>query len=174
VGPRLLHALGYGGLAIAIVIALVGWGGATGSKARVTAPTAAAATTTSPTSTQTADFQIEKGALVTLRAFSDASLLWQAVSLAPDGKGLLTTLIGEVSGAEQRRFRLSPPQAALMRRLVAAVRTVRAPAPNGNPRDMLYTLYISGRPSVDIQGRAPKQLTALINFLSGLMMSECC
>ncbi len=118
-------------------------------------------------------YSVERGALVTMRQYSPESLLWQTVSVRADGSALLTTLIGEISGAIRKPFRLPPDQTARLRRLVAAARPVARPA-SGDPRAELYTLHISGMPSANIQGRMPKPLAALVHFLSGLMLSQCC
>lgn len=130
--------------------------------------------TTTRASSQTAvSYSVERGALVTMREYSPESLLWQTVSVRADGSALLTTLIGEISGAIRKPFQLPPDQTARLRRLVAAARPVARPA-SGDPRAQLYTLHISGMPSANIQGRTPKPLAALISFLSDLMLAHCC
>jgi hypothetical protein len=151
---------------LASILLVAGCGGSSGRRTRT-------ASTTAVTDTQTAGYAVERSALVTMRQFSPESLLWQEVSLAPDGAGVLTTLIGEVSGATRKDFRLPARQGALMRRLVARARTVAPPA-RSNPRAELYTLYITGEPSANIQGPARKPLAALIDYLSSLMMNYCC
>jgi hypothetical protein len=118
-------------------------------------------------------YSVERGALVTMRQYSPESLLWQTVSVRADGSALLTTLIGEISGAIRKPFQLSPDQAARLRRLVTAARPVARPV-SGEPRAGLYTLHISGMPSANIQGRMPKPLGGLVRFLSGLMLAHCC
>ena len=156
-------------LLVASVAVLAGCGGSAPGHTR-TATTSTSATTTTA---QTADYEIESSALVTMRQFSPESLLWQTVSLSPSGRGVLTTLIGEVSGAIRKPFRLPARQARILRQLVALARTVKPPA-QSDPRAELYTLYITGQPSANIEGRAPKRLTSLIHFLAGLMMTYCC
>lgn len=155
---------------LAVAIAIAACGGVLARDGQAATTTAARAPVAIG---QVADYQIEPGALVTMREFSPESLLWQEVSLTAHGRGLLTTLIGEVSGATRKHFTLSAAKAATLRRLVAGARHVKPPA-RSNPRDMLYTLYISGEPSMNIQDPAAKPLQSLINFLSGLTMSECC
>lgn len=108
-----------------------------------------------------------------MREYSPESLLWQTVSVRADGTALLTTLIGEISGAIRKPFQLPPDQAALLRRLVAAARPVSR-STTGDAHAELYTLDIPGMPSANIQGRTPKPLAALIHFLSGLMLTYCC
>jgi hypothetical protein len=108
-----------------------------------------------------------------MRQYSPESLLWQTVSVRADGAGLLTTLIGEISGAVHRSFQLPAQQAAVLRRLVAAARRSHPP-PTTDPLAELYRLHISGLPSANIEGRMPTALAELIHFLSGLMLTYCC
>ncbi len=108
-----------------------------------------------------------------MRAYSPESLMWQTVSVSSDGTGILTTLIGEISGAERRAFHLPPARAATLRRLVDRARPVREPGRH-DPRAELYSVRISGVPSKTIQGSAPKPLNELVRFLSGLMQTYCC
>jgi hypothetical protein len=109
-----------------------------------------------------------------MRAYSPASLLWQTVSVRRDGLGLLTTLIGETVGAKRRSFQLPPSQAMLVRTLVARARSVRPPLAGVAPRDTLYTLHIAGAAPKNVQGPMRRPLRALVNFLSGLMLTYCC
>lgn len=118
-------------------------------------------------------FSFRSDALVTMREYSPESLLWQTVSVSSNGAAVLTTLIGEQTGATQKPFRLSPRQAATLRRLVAGARTVTPPRPS-DPHAVLYTLHIAGLPAENLQGRTPQALTALTDFLSDLMLSQCC
>lgn len=67
-------------------------------------------------------YGVPPAALVTMRQFSPESLLWQTVSLQTSGRGLLTTLIGEISGAVQKPFRLTGRQVTALRRLVTGAR----------------------------------------------------
>lgn len=120
-----------------------------------------------------AHFSFRSDALVTMREYSPASLLWQTVSVNENGAAVLTTLIGEQTGATQKSFQLSARQAAALRRLVAGARTVRPPRPN-DPHAMLYTLHIAGLPGENLEGRTPPRLTALVTFLGNLMLTECC
>ena len=108
-----------------------------------------------------------------MRQFSPQSLLWQAISIQPDGHVLLTTIIGEIAGAQRRRLTLPPSQTAKLRRLVAAARRVAPPRPH-NPQAQLYTLTLPGLPAESLQGTTPPALTALTGYLSGLMFNDCC
>ncbi len=130
-------------------------------------------TTARSSSPRAVAYSVKPGALVTMRQYSPESLMWQTVSVNADGGALLTTLIGEISGAIRKSFRLPPGQAAVLRRLVAAARRAATPA-DSDPRAELYTLHISGRPAANIQGRMPKPLAALVRFLSALMLTHCC
>jgi hypothetical protein len=111
-------------------------------------------------------------AIVTMRRFSPVSLMWQTIFVEPDGRGLLTSLIGETAGAPHRGFRLSPPQLARLRRLIAGARTVR-PGP-GKPGDYLYTLHIRGEAQLSFEGPMPRRLSALVDYLDGLTLAYCC
>jgi hypothetical protein len=111
--------------------------------------------------------------LVTLRQYSPESLLWQVVAVQANGRGVLTTLIGEITGAVRTSFQLPAPQVAVLRRLVAGARSVRPP-PRSDPHAVFYTLHISGGTAANIQGRMPKRLAALVHFLSALMQTYCC
>lgn len=87
---------------------------------------------------------------------------------------MLTTLIGEISGARRTWFQLSAPQTARLRRLVAAARSMPPSRPGIAPRAELYTLHISGERSENIQGPMARPLASLVNYLSGLMLTYCC
>ena len=113
------------------------------------------------------------GALVTMRQFSPQSLLWQTISVQPSGHAQLTTLIGEIAGAVRKRFVLPAAQAAKVRQLVRAARTVAPPRPH-DPQAQLYTLTLPGLPAESLQGTTPPALTALTGYLSGLMFNYCC
>jgi hypothetical protein len=130
-------------------------------------------TTARASSARHVAFSVQPPALVTLRQYSPESLLWQVVSVKAGGKGVLTTLIGEITGAVRKSFQLPAPQAAVLRRLVADARSVRPP-PRSDPRAVFYTLHISGGAAANIQGRMPRRLAALVHFLSGLMLTYCC
>jgi hypothetical protein len=161
---RLSRAAGaLGGLLLVVAITACGSNGRTSSQQ----------TTTRASSQGAVSYSVERGALVTMRQYSPESLLWQTVLVRADGSALLTTLIGEISGAIRKPFQLSPDQAARLRRLVTAARPVARPV-SGEPRAELYTLHISGMPSANIQGRMPKPLGGLVRFLSGLMLAHCC
>jgi hypothetical protein len=82
------------------------------------------------------------------------------------------SLIGEISGAPQRPFHLSGPQLSRLHHLVTAARPVRASSQGSG--DYLYTLMMSGAPASSLEGRMPKQLSALVGYLSGLMTRYCC
>jgi hypothetical protein len=111
-------------------------------------------------------------ALVTMRRLSPKSLMWQTLFVRRDGSGVLTSLIGEISGAPQRPFRLSGTQLARLHHLVAAARPVRARSSGSG--DFLYTLSISGAPASSLEGQMPRQLSALVGYLGGLMTTYCC
>jgi hypothetical protein len=108
-----------------------------------------------------------------MRQYSPESLLWQAVSIDSNGKARLTTLIGEIAGAVRKSFRLPPVQVARLHRLVRDARGAQA-SPVHNLQAELYSLYIAGQPSEVIEGKMPKRLEALVNYLSGLMLTYCC
>ena len=120
-----------------------------------------------------ADYSLVRHSLVWMRQFSPESLMWQTVSVFTTGRGELTTLIGEISGAERRSFRISAGQLADLRRLLTGSRRARIPTQH-NLRATLYTLHVSGRPSVIIQGAIPRPMQPLIRFLTGLMSTYCC
>ena len=107
-----------------------------------------------------------------MRRFSPVSLMWQTVFVQPDGRGLLTSLIGETGGAPHRAFRLPASQLATLRRLIAGARSVK-PRPS-RPGDYLYTLHIPGEAQFSFEGPMPSRLSALINFLDGLTLTYCC
>jgi hypothetical protein len=109
--------------------------------------------------------------MVTMRALA-RSMLWQTVFVRGNGQGVLTTLIGEVSGALQRPFRLSPGQVVTLRRLIAAARSV--PPPHDSLGSDLYTLHISGQAAENLSGPMPEPLAALVKFLGNLMLAYCC
>ena len=111
--------------------------------------------------------------LVAMRAYSPESLMWQTVSLSADGSGILTTLIGEISGAERRFFRLPASQAATLRDLVDRARVTPQPRAH-DLRAELYSIRIAGAPSKTVQGPARLPLEALVRFLGGLMRTYCC
>jgi hypothetical protein len=140
--------------------------------AATSAPQASSASEPSASGSET-HFSFRSDALVTMREYSPESLLWQTVSVNANGAAVLTTLIGEQTGATQKSFQLSARQAAALRRLVAGARTVRPPRPN-DPRATLYTLHIAGLPAENLEGRTPPRLTALATFLANLMLTECC
>lgn len=144
------------------VLVSAGCGGQESGTTTSTASRAATAFVTQP-----------RRAIVSMRAYSPESLMWQTVSLSADGSGILTTLIGEISGAERRSFRLPARQASTLRRLVTRARPVPQPTAH-DPRAELYSVRIAGAPSKTVQGRARAQLEALVRFLSGLMQTYCC
>jgi hypothetical protein len=119
------------------------------------------------------DYSLVRHSLVWMRQFSPESLMWQTVSVFNTGRGELTTLIGEISGAERRPFRISAGRLARLRRLLADSRRARIP-PHHDLRATLYTLHVRGRPSVIIQGAIPRSMEPLIRFLTGLMSTYCC
>ena len=98
--------------------------------------------------------------------------MWQNVVVRRDGSGILTTLIGEIAGALQKGFRLSPSQLAHLRHLIVQAEPVTPP--DTAAANYLYTLHIGGRPSEKIQGPMPRALAQLVTFLSNLMLTYCC
>jgi hypothetical protein len=119
------------------------------------------------------DYSLLQGSLVWMRQYSPESLMWQTVSVFSSGRAELTTLIGEIAGAERKPFRISPQQMTRLRRLLAGSRAARIPA-HHDLRATLYTLHVSGRSSVVIQGTIPRRMKPLIRFLTGLMSTYCC
>ncbi len=171
---------------VALVVALGLLAGCGGSHAPLTASTGSSATTASRAATVSARASVTAhaaatnpaysylpGALVTMRQFSPQSLLWQTISIQPNGRGLLTTLIGEISGAVRRHFELSAAQKVTVSRLAVTAARV-APSTSHDPRAELYTLTLRGRPAENLQGEMPPALSALTRYLSGLMTSYCC
>jgi hypothetical protein len=111
-------------------------------------------------------------AVVALRRFSPKSLMWQSVFVRPDGSGVLTSLVGEISGAPQKPFRLSRAQVGTLQRLIATARTEKPPT--GSNGDYIYSLHIAGRPAQGFGSPVPGPLGSLVNFLGGLMYTYCC
>ena len=144
------------------------------ARATSTTPSTAHATSTSTASAAASAFASGPPALVTMREYSPESLLWQLVSVKPNGAAMLTTLIGEISGARRTWFRLPAGQTARLRRLVAGARSVPPPRPGIAPRAELYTLHIADSRSENIQGPMRRQLASLVSYLSGLMLTYCC
>jgi len=136
--------------------------------------------TTSPATTRrparNTAFLRPASALVSMRQYSPQSLIWQTVWVNATGAGVVTTLVGETVGATQKRFQLSVAQAAHLRQLVAAARAAQPPAAGGSPTGpgYIYTLHIAGRPTLNIQGATAEPLSALVDFLNGLMLTYCC
>ncbi len=162
-------------LGLALVIAGCGGAGHTSSRETSTAAsTAAVQTSTAASTAAAAAFASGPPALVTMREYSPESLLWQLVSVKPNGAAMLTTLIGEISGARRTWFHLPAGQDAQLHRLVAGARGVPPPRPGTAPRAELYTLHIAGERSENIQGPMPRPLASLVNYLSGLMLTYCC
>ena len=135
--------------------------------------TVATHATTTPAAGGAGDYSLERSAMVWMRQYSPLSLDWQAVAVSPTGKGELTTLIGEISGAERTSFKLPARQLASLRRLLAAARGDKPPAKLVASAEQ-YTLHIPGRGSEVVEGPAPGQLRRLIAFLSALMTTYCC
>ncbi|HEX4010110.1 MAG TPA: hypothetical protein VHX62_08885 [Solirubrobacteraceae bacterium] len=119
------------------------------------------------------DFSLLRGSLVWMRQYSPESLMWQTVSVFSTGRAELTTLIGEIAGAERRPFRISPRQVTRLRRLLAVSRAAKIPVQH-DLRATLYTLHVSGRTSVILQGTIPTRMKPLVGFLTGLMSAYCC
>jgi hypothetical protein len=109
--------------------------------------------------------------LVTMRQIATSGL-WQTVFVRRNGQGVLTSLIGEISGALQRQFKLPPPQLSMLRRLIAGAPST--PPPQGAAGPEIYTLHISGRAAENLSGPLPEPLAALVQFLSNLMLKYCC
>jgi len=135
-------------------------------------------TTADATENTTAAVQAHKfipppaNAIVSMRRFSPVSLMWQTVFVQPAGNGLLTTLIGEIGGAPHRAFRLTAGQLAILRRLIAAARSVKPGPSTAGP--YLYSLHIAGEKPVSMEGPLPSRLNQLVNFLNDLMLTYCC
>jgi hypothetical protein len=119
------------------------------------------------------DYSDVRGSLVWMRQYSPESLMWQTVSVDSSGRGELTTLIGEISGAERTPFRIPRGQLTVLQRLLARSRGARIPS-HHNLRATLYTLHVSGHPSVILQGTIPRRMRPLVRFLTGLMSTYCC
>jgi hypothetical protein len=98
--------------------------------------------------------------------------MWQSIFIRRDGTGVLTSLVGEISGAPQRPFRLPRGQFVKLRRLIAGARTARRGA--NRPGDYIYSLHIAGQPPLGLEGPMPRQLSSLVGFLGNLMLSYCC
>jgi hypothetical protein len=111
-------------------------------------------------------------AIVTMRRFSTKGLTWQSIYVQPDGKALLTSLIGETAGAPHRPFQLSADQLATLRRLITAARSAR-PGPS-RPGLYQYSLHIAGERLMSLEGPMPRALAKLVNFLGHLMLIYCC
>lgn len=111
-------------------------------------------------------------AVVTLRRFTPVSLMWQSVFVRPDRSGVLTSLIGEVGGAPQRKFRLSSSQFGRLSHLVAVARHVQHGVSGSG--DYIYYLRIGREPLRSFQGKIPVQVRPLFSFLGGLMLTYCC
>lgn len=156
----------------AVAVAALALGGCAGTT-RPTAATGTTATSTTTTGGGASDYSDVRGSLVWMRQYSPESLMWQTVSVAPTGRAELTTLIGEIAGAERTPFRISPGQLADLRRLLATSRGVRIPS-HHNLRATLYTLHVRGHPSIILQGTIPRQMQPLVRFLTGLMSTHCC
>lgn len=158
-------------LAVAVAaLTLGGCGGTTRVAGHAsTVPRGASAATASGAG----DYSDVRGSLVWMRQYSPESLMWQTVSVDRSGRGELTTLIGEISGAERTPFRIAPGQVTVLRRLLARSRGAHIPSRH-NLRATLYTLHVSGHPSVILQGRIPRRMQPLVRFLTGLMVTYCC
>lgn len=170
--PSTLAHIRGGALALAVAGVVSGCGGSSGTSTH-TVTRATVAPKRAARSPKLRDYSFRTDALVTMRQYSPESLLWQSVSINAQGAAVLTTLIGEETGALRKDFQLPAGQAASLRRLVAGARTVRAPRPN-DPHATLYTLHIAGEPAANLQGHTPAPLTALVTFLSNLMLHYCC
>lgn len=107
-----------------------------------------------------------------MRRLSPKSLMWQTVFVRRDRTGVLISLIGEISGAPQRSFRLGDAQFGELSHLVAAARAVKVRSSGAG--DYLYTLRIGGQPAANLEGRMPPRLAALVAYLGGLMSTYCC
>jgi hypothetical protein len=109
--------------------------------------------------------------LVTMRQIATSGL-WQTVFVRRNGQGVLTSLIGEISGAPQRSFKLPPDQLSMLRRLIASAPSTAPLREIVGPE--IYTLHVSGRAAENLSGPLPKPLAALVGFLSNLMLTYCC
>jgi hypothetical protein len=138
------------------------------------AQTTTADATTTPTARAQAHTFVPPpaNAIVYMRRFSPVSLMWQTIFVQPNGRGLLTSLIGETAGAPHRAFRLSASELVALRRLLAAARAVKPGPSKAGP--YLYSLHIAGEAPFSMEGPIPTRLNHLVNYLGDLMLNYCC